>query len=42
MVIYGKTLEIKDVTEGYTKEQVEQNIEKFTDEEIVEILGEMI
>jgi len=32
MVIYGKTLEIKDVTEGYTKEQVEQNIEKFTDE----------
>ena len=32
MVIYGETLEIKDVTEGYTKEQVEQNIEKFTDE----------
>jgi len=32
MVIYGKTLEIKDVTEGYTKEQIEQNIEKFTDE----------
>ena len=32
MVIYGKTLEIKDVTEGYTKEQVEQNIEQFTDE----------
>ena len=32
MTIYGKTLEIKDVTEGYTKEQVEQNIEKFTDE----------
>ena len=31
MVIYGKTLEITDVTEGYTKEQVEQNIEKFTD-----------
>ena len=31
MVIYGKTLEIKDVTEGYTKEQVEQNIEQFTD-----------
>ena len=24
MVIYGKTLEIKDVTEGYTKEQVEK------------------
>ena len=32
MVIYEKTLEIKDVTEGYTKEQVEQNIEQFTDE----------
>ena len=32
MTIYGETLEIKDVTEGYTKEQVEQNIEKFTDE----------
>ena len=32
MVIYGKTLEITDVTEGYTKEQVEQNIEQFTDE----------
>ena len=31
MVIYGETLEIKDVTEGYTKEQVEQNIEQFTD-----------
>jgi len=31
MTIYGKTLEIKDVTEGYTKEQVEQNIEQFTD-----------
>ena len=31
MVIYGKTLEITDVTEGYTKEQVEQNIEQFTD-----------
>ena len=30
MTIYGKTLEIKNVTEGYTKEQVEQNIEQFT------------
>ena len=32
MITYGETLEITDVTEGYTKEQVEQNIEKFTDE----------
>mgnify|MGYP001053389882 FL=1 len=32
MVIYGKTLEIKDVTEGYTKEQIEQNIEQFTED----------
>ena len=31
MITYGETLEITDVTEGYTKEQVEQNIEKFTD-----------
>ena len=32
MTIYGKTLEIKNVTEGYTKEQVEQNIEQFTED----------
>ena len=32
MVIYGETLEIKNVTEGYTKEQVEQNIEQFTED----------
>ena len=32
MITYGETLEITDVTEGYTKEQVEQNIEQFTDE----------
>ena len=32
MTIYGKTLEIKNVTEGYTKEQVEQNIEMFTEQ----------
>ena len=28
----GKTLEIKNVTEGYTKEQIEQNIEMFTEQ----------
>ena len=32
MTVYGKTLEIKNVTEGYTKEQVEQNIEQFTED----------
>ena len=32
MTIYGETLEIKNVTEGYTKEQVEQNIEQFTED----------
>ena len=32
MTIYGKTLEIKNVTEGYTKEQIEQNIEMFTEQ----------
>ena len=32
MVTYGKTLEIKNVTEGYTKEQIEQNIEQFTED----------
>ena len=32
MTIYGKTLEIKNVTEGYTKEQIEQNIEQFTEQ----------
>ena len=32
MVIYGETLEIKNVTEGYTKEQIEQNIEQFTED----------
>ena len=26
MTIYGKTLEIKNITEGYTKEQIEQNM----------------
>ena len=34
MKIYGKTLEIKNVTEGYTKEQVEQNIESSQNKEI--------
>ena len=32
MTIYGKTLEIKNVAEGYTKEQIEQNIEQFTEQ----------
>ena len=32
MTIYGKTLEIKNVVEGYTKEQIEQNIEQFTEQ----------
>ena len=32
MTIYGKTLEIKNVAEGYTKEQVVQNIEQFTED----------
>ena len=32
MTIYGKTLEIKNVVEGYTKEQIEQNIEQFTED----------
>ena len=32
MKIYGETLEIKNVTEGYTKEQIEQNIEQFTED----------
>ena len=32
MTIYGEILEIKNVTEGYTKEQVEQNIEQFTED----------
>ena len=32
MTIYGKTLEIKNVTEGYTKEQIEQNVEQFTEQ----------
>ena len=32
MTIYGKTLEIKNITEGYTKEQKVQNIEQFTED----------
>ena len=27
-----ETLEIKNITEGYTKEQIEQNIEQFTED----------
>ena len=34
MTIYGKTLEIKNVTEGYTKEQIEQNIEMLQNKEM--------
>ena len=34
MKIYGKTLEIKNVTEGYTKEQVEQNIDSSQNKEM--------
>ena len=39
MTIYGETLEIKNVTEGYTKEQIEQNIEMFTQQQETAIVN---